>query len=78
MHTISANDLKKRGISASCDKETLVTIRGRPAYVILSLDQYESLTMAELELAIAEAGADYKKGRYVVESVEKHIKRITR
>lgn len=79
MHTINANDIKKHGISIACEKgETLVTVRGKPAYVILPIDQYESLAEAELTLALAEAERDYAEGRYTTESIDDHVKRVTK
>lgn len=79
MKAVNANDIKKRGLSATCiEDETLVTVRGRPKFVVLSIKKYEALGEAELTLAIAEAQQDYKIGRYVSETVEEHVKRITR
>ncbi len=79
MRTISANELKKRGISAVEGKEeTLVIVRGEPSYVILRIDKYESLSEAKLTLVLAEAEADYEAGNYVTESVDEHIKRVTK
>lgn len=79
MHTINANDLKKHGISmASEDNETLVTVRGKPAFVILPIHQYEALAEAELTLALADAERDYAAGKFVKESVDDHIKRVTK
>ena len=78
MRIVNANDIKKRGLSAICDdEETIVTIRGKPRYVVLTIKKYQALSEAELSLAVAEAKADYKAGRYVVESPEAHLKRIT-
>lgn len=78
MLQIHANDLKKHGISLSCEEEeTLVLVRGRPAFVILSIERYESLNEAALLAAVDEARADYQEGRYVSESVKDHIERIT-
>jgi len=78
MQTINANDLKKHGITSCSADETLITVRGRPAFVVLTLERYESLSMADLSFAVAEAQADYEAGRYVVESAEEHVKRITK
>jgi len=78
MRTINANELKKKGISATKGEEaTLVTVRGEPSYVILRIDKYEALSEAELSYAVAEAEADYEAGAYVTESVDDHIKRVT-
>lgn len=76
MQTINANDLKKYGITLCSAEETIVTVRGRPAFVILTIEKYEALIMAELTIALTEAQADYKAGSYIEESVKRHIKRI--
>jgi len=79
MRTINANQLKKKGISVTQgEEETLVTVRGEPSYVILRIDKYEALSEAELSCAVAEAKADYEAGDYVTESVDDHIKRVTK
>lgn len=78
MHTISANELKKKGISVICgSKETLITVRGERKYVILDTDSYEKLRQAELALAVIQTKYDIENGDYICESVEDHIKRIT-
>lgn len=77
MNTISANDLKIKGISCITEKETLITVHGKTRYVVLDLDLYEQLRKAELEAAVMQAKRDIKKGDFVRESVKKHIKRIT-
>ena len=71
MRVVNANDIKKKGLSVACDNEeaTLVTVRGKPRYVVLTVEKYHSLSEAELTLAIEESQQDYKAGRYVVESV---------
>ena len=78
MRIVNANDIKKKGITAVCDndEETLVTVRGKLRYVVLTVEKYRSLSEAELTLAVAEAQQDYQAGRYVVESVEKHFERL--
>jgi prevent-host-death family protein len=79
MHTINANDLKKHGISiASQESETLITIRGKPSYVIIPIKQYEELAEAELTLALTEAEQDYAEGKFILESVDNHLKRVTK
>lgn len=80
--TITANDLKTRGVSI-LDRETangeevIITIRGKNRYVVLPMEKYQYLRECELEAALLESQKDIKKGKYVKETVEKHIKRIT-
>ncbi len=80
MRVVNANDIKKKGLSVACDNDeaTLVTVRGKPRYVVLTVEKYRSLSEVELTLAVAEAQEDYKAGRYAIESVEKHLKRLNK
>lgn len=83
MITISANELKTKGISVlqgvlDKESEAVITVRGQQRYVVMDMNHYETLREAELETALLEARRDVEKGSYVVESVRKHIKRVTR
>ena len=79
---ITANELKTKGVSAlnkmsQEEAEVLLTVHGRTEYVILPIKTYNHLRECELEIALQETQNDIKKGNYISESVEKHIKRIT-
>ena len=81
MNDISANDLKMKGVGAiedalSTQPEAAVTVRGQPRYVVMRQEHYTYLRECELEAALAESKADLDAGRFVKESVEKHIKRL--
>ena len=81
MNSISANDLKTKGVGAieqalSDQQEASVTVRGQLKYVVMSHEQYVHLRECELEAALAESKADLEAGRFVRESVEVHIKRL--
>jgi PHD/YefM family antitoxin component YafN of YafNO toxin-antitoxin module len=83
MHTISANDLKTKGVSAieqtlADQREAAVTVRGQSKYIVMSREQYAHLRECELEAALAESRADLDAGRFVKESVDKHIKRLAK
>lgn len=83
MNTITANQLKTKGVSIierelSEENELVITVRGKEKYVVMNIDQYNYLRECELEAALHEAKEDYQKGNYVAESVEKHIKRVTK
>jgi len=56
----------------------IVTVRGTSKYVILPIEKYNYLRECELEAALLETKRDIKEGKIIKESVEKHIKRITR
>lgn len=80
-NTITANELKTGGISrleAITEEagEAIISVRGKPKYVVLTLAQYNHLRECELESALQETHRDIKQGLYVRESVEEHIKRI--
>lgn len=83
MNAISANDLKTKGVGAieqalADQPEASVTVRGQAKYVVMSREQYVHLRECELEAALAESRADLDAGRFVKESVEKHIKRLAK
>jgi len=82
-HTITANDLKTKGISilneeTSSGDEVIITVRGKSKYVIITIEKYNYLRECELEAALHESRKEIKDGKFYKESVEKHIKRITR
>jgi hypothetical protein len=81
MATISANDLKTKGIAAiesalAEQPEAIVSVRGKDRFVVMELAHYHYLRECELDAALAEARADLAAGRYVVESAEDHMRRI--
>ena len=80
---ITANELKTKGVSVlngeSTDgSEIIITVRGKNKYVVLPIEKYNYLRECELETALLETKRDLKEGKFTKESVEKHIKRITR
>lgn len=81
-NTITANELKTGGISrletiTREAGEAIISVRGKPRYVVLTLEQYNHLRECELESALQEVRRDIEQGLYVRESVEEHIKRIS-
>ena len=82
MSSVTANELKTKGISVvesrlGSDDEVLISVRGKDKYVIMTLEKYDLMREHELDMAIAEARADYAAGRVITESVEDHVKRVT-
>ena len=80
--TIPANDLKTKGISAienqlKNEQEAIITVRGKEKYIVLDLNRYNYLRECELETALALAQKELAEGKYVSESVDEHMKRIT-
>jgi len=81
MGTVTANDLKTRGISVleeglKHDAEVRISVRGQDRYVVMDIEQYNRLRELELAAAVAEARADYAAGRYNTESVADHMQRV--
>ena len=81
--TISANDLKTKGISMVEEEtalygEVVITVRGKSKFVVIPIEKYNELREYELLAALAESRKAIEEGRYVIESVEDHMKRITR
>lgn len=82
MESITANELKTKGISEinkilSKANEVFITVRGKSKFVVLSIDEYNKLREYELEAALEETKKDIKEGKFIEESVDDHIKRIT-
>ncbi len=82
MNTITANQLKTKGVTViqnnlSKNHELVITVRGKEKFVVMDMKQYNYLRECELDAALHQAKTDYKKGNYITENVEAHIKRIT-
>jgi hypothetical protein len=80
--TIAANELKIKGISVidtllKDESEAIITVRGEQKYVVLDMKRYNFLRDCELEVALIEARQELKDGRFVVESVDEHLQRIS-
>ncbi len=80
---LTANELKQKGASAlkvatSDNNEAIITVRGKSEYVVLPIALYNRLREYELEVALIESKEDIKNGNFFEESVEEHIRRITR
>ena len=82
MNTVTANELKTKGISAveshlKMDEEVIISVRGKDRYVVMDLDKYARLREYELTIALQEAKADVEAGRIITESVAEHVQRVT-
>jgi len=83
MNTITANELKTKGISAiesnlTNEDELVITVRGKEKFVVMDMQHYNYLRECELDAALHETRADYQSSKFVAESVEEHIKRVTK
>ena len=82
MTTITANDLKQKGVSVldpilKENAEAVITVRGKNRYVVMDMDSYHHFRECELEAALAETHRELAEGTLVSESVSDHIRRIT-
>ena len=81
MSTLTANDLKTKGISAvearlEEDDEVIISVRGKERFVILDIEKYARIREYELAAALQDAKADVDAGRYTTESVAEHMRRV--
>ena len=82
MPNIPANDLKTKGISAIRaallnGEEATISVRGKERFVVMAIDHYHYLRECELEAALIKSRTDLAAGRYVRESAEDHVHRIS-
>ncbi len=82
MNAIDAHDLRMYGISIiesalAKNSEIAISISGKQRFVVMDVEHYQYLHEFELEVALKQAKEDVAAGRYVTESVDAHIKRLT-
>ena len=83
MGSISANDLKTKGVSAIeealKDRDNVaITVRGKSRFVVMDLDQYQHLREQEILAAWHQARADAASGCARPLSAKQHIAEIER
>jgi PHD/YefM family antitoxin component YafN of YafNO toxin-antitoxin module len=81
MTILTANDLKVQGVSGiekllQNEQEVVISVRGKPRYVVMEIAQYEHLRERELEAAWFQTREDVAAGRYRQESAEQHLIRV--
>jgi prevent-host-death family protein len=81
MATITANDLKTQGVSAlekalEGADETIISVRGKPRFVVMDIAHYDRLREAEIHASWQEARAALAAGDFVAETAEAHIARL--
>lgn len=81
MPVLTANEIKKRGVACIAESlthspEAAISVRGKNAYVVMSMEQYQHLRECELEAALFEARRDREGDRIVHQSVAEHIKSL--
>ncbi len=78
MATITANDIKRRGVASIAEilensTEATISVRGKSKYVVMSIKQYQHMRECELEAALQEAREDRKAGRITAQTIDEHI-----
>jgi hypothetical protein len=81
MSSLTANDLKTKGIAAIeavlADRpEAIVSVRGKDRFVVMEIAQYHHLRECELEAALAQTKADIAAGRFKKGTAATHVKRV--
>ena len=81
MATLTANDLKVQGVSGiekvlQNEQEVVISVHGKPRYVVMEIAQYELLRERELEAAWFQTREEVVAGRYRQESAEEHLSRV--
>ena len=81
MPTITANEIKRRGIvcideALGTAPEATISVRGQNRYVVLSMAQYQHLRECELEAALLEVQQDREAGRIADTTIADHIARL--
>ncbi len=81
MNTISANELKIKGISSidaalADQSEAVISVRGKDRYVVMDLESYNRLRVCELEAALSQAKREIAEGKGIEESVDEHLARL--
>ena len=81
MKSITANELKTKGVSTidsalRDQEEVVISVRGREKYVVMDIDTYNRLRVAELEAAYHQTLKEVEAGEGIVESVDEHLQRI--
>jgi prevent-host-death family protein len=81
MTVVTANDLKMKGISdierALQDaQEVVISVRGKPRYVVMDITHYDFLRECEIAAAWAQTREDVAAGRYRREGADAHLARI--
>jgi prevent-host-death family protein len=81
MITVTANKLKTQGVSSIAkaleeSREVIISVRGKPRYAVMTIEDYDRLREGEIEAAWFRARQDVEQGRFTTESADEHIARI--
>ena len=78
MVTITANDIKRRGVASIAEilensQDATISVRGKNKYVVMTIQQYQHMRECELQAALLEAREDRKAGRIADKTIDEHI-----
>jgi len=78
---ITANDLKVKGVSmidsvVEENDSAIITVHGKEKYVVLKIADFNKMREQELDEAIRQSREDIATGRFHVDGVDAHIKRV--
>lgn len=64
---VTANEIKRRGVACITESlaqapEVAISVRGKNAYVVMSMEHYNHLRECELEAALLETRRDVAQG----------------
>ncbi len=81
MIVVTANDLKTKGISdierALQDaQEAVISVRGKPRYVVMDIAHYDYLRECEIAAAWAQTRENVAAGRSRREGADAHVARL--
>ncbi len=81
MNVITANELKLKGVTIleeilKEEPEALISVRGKPRFVVMKEEQYDYLRECELSAAIAEIEKERAEGKEIGGSIDEHMKRV--
>ncbi len=81
MTIVTLSDLKASGIAdieriLQRDQEVVISVRGKPRYVVVDISHYAYLRECETAAAWWRSRADVAAGRFRSESAAKHLARI--
>lgn len=81
MTVLTADELKTQGVSGieqqlQNDQEVVITVRGKPRFVVMEIARYEYLRERELEATWLQTREDIAAGRFRQENAEVHLTRL--
>ena len=83
MTVLTANDLKTKGVSdlerlLQDASEVVISVRGKPRYVVMDIAHYDYLRECEIAAAWAQSRSDVEAGRFRREGSAAHRARVER